>query len=360
MINWPNHRMFVYLSVKKLKFKTSKETCARATMAFSEFTTELSSCEMTWFDCDSFPISPGHPWPHQSTIPFLKANELKKNDGSRSDSAYLSVSCVLACLSRQVSIEGKFPAKWNGETWHFLRWETVGWSGPTGWRSLSGGFSEPWLGICGYFQEKEILRNLETKKTNHESQMKAWKTSSKTHLQLGHNTGAFRRSKLRGSRPVWQKWGWLRFHASKSSESDGTFMKLHDHFSLPFQVFQISDFPKMWGSHALRLPPAMSSGARRLAKLVDIRISCFWFLVSSMFYGPIWPYGPIRHLPCCSSFLKLLGRLEVFLCFKSMISVACPAIPNGFGAKAIYFAAVYRLIPSKQSLKHTWCLKMCD
>lgn len=163
MINWPNHRMFVYLSVKKLKFKTSKETCARATMAFSEFTTELSSCEMTWFDCDSFPISPGHHWPevHQSTIPFLKANELKKNVGSRSDSAYLSVRCVLACLSRKVSIEGKFPAKWNRWNVAFLRWETVG-EGPTGWRSLSGGFSEPCLGICGYFQEKEILRNLET------------------------------------------------------------------------------------------------------------------------------------------------------------------------------------------------------
>ena len=192
--------------------------------------------------------------------------------------------------------------------------------------------------------------------------MKAWKTSSKTHLQLGQNTGAFRRSKLRGSRPVWPKWGWLRFHASKSSESDGTFMKLHDHVCLPFQVFSdfgFQIFPKCGAlTHCACRPPCLQ--VQDVLRNLLIRISSFWFLVSSMFYGPVWPYGPIGHLPCCSSFLKLLGKLEVFLCFKSMISVACPAIPNGFGAKAVYFAAVYRLIPSKQSLKHTWCLKMCD
>lgn len=71
MINSPNHRMFVYLSVKKLKFKTSRETCARATMAFSEFTTELSSCFQ-------YPLAPGHPWPQNkkstslSGLPYLR------------------------------------------------------------------------------------------------------------------------------------------------------------------------------------------------------------------------------------------------------------------------------------------------
>ena len=86
-----------------------------------------------------------------------------------------------------------------------------------------------------------------------------------------------------------------------TSESDGNFHEVTRPLSLPFQVFQISDFgfPQNAGDPgALRLPPAMSSGAScGLAKLVDWKV-LFFDVFSSMFYGPIWPYGSMISDTC--------------------------------------------------------------
>ncbi len=188
----------------------------------------------------------------------------------------------------------------------------------------------------------------------------AWKTSSKTHLQLGQQqvvlsdipkTARLPASvtKMRLAKVPCLKYQSISPHLSPM----GTFMKLHDHFLFHFKCFRfrISDFPKMPGTlaHCAYRRPCLQV---RLAVLRNLLIGKSSFL---MFFHPCFmvPYGhmvPWFQTPVLKFLLEAVEK-ALFCVFvfqaHDFFCVSCHS--KWLRNKGHTFC-----VP----LKHTWCLNL--